>query len=186
MAAYGQNNQCYYIYNPAEAAALEAQGLCDPSWAAVRAPASWLDEYYYYYDSPLYYSTFVPSQYRTAYVRSYGPNSTFYRSNRSAITRLSSRATYYSTTGAKVTHVTGTSRFGSGSSFGKAGQTYGGGGLRQRTVTTNGPTAQSTSRSSTVNIPGTSGYKPTATPPAKPKSTFGGGSLRKTCTKKPC
>lgn len=175
MAAYGQDNQCYYAYNPAEVNLLMREGLCDPSWAAVRAPASWLDEYYYYYDSPLYYDTFVPAQYRTVYIRTYGPSSTFYRTNRSAITRLSSKAIYYSTSGAKVTHVTGTSRFGSGSSFGKAGQTYGGGGLRKSTITTNRPTARSTSRSGTVNIPGTSGYKP-----SKPvKSTYGNGGLRK-------
>lgn len=168
MAAYGQGGDCYYAQNPAEVGQLKAAGLCQQNWFPRQAPQSWLDEYYYYYDSPLYYDTYVPARYRTAYVKTYMPQ--YRKSNLSGISTLSKKATYYSTSGARVPNVTSTARFGSGSSFGKAGHSTGS--LR---VGSTSRAKVTTGVKGTANIPGTSGYKPAK----KSTKSFTGGSLRK-------
>jgi hypothetical protein len=133
-AAYGANGDCYYVNSAAEAIALEAAGLCPRSWAPTLMPVAWEDEYYSYYDSPAYYDTYVPSRARTVYVRT---ETTFGKTNRTAITARSKLATYKSSAGKTVkgTQVTSKTQFGSGKSFGKSGQKYGGGSLRSGTST---------------------------------------------------
>lgn len=168
MASYGQNGQCYYVYSPQEAYNLQAQGLCAQGSVPVQAPPAWLDEYYYYYDSPLYYDTFVPPMYRHYYTTAYMPG--YQRANHAQIARLSRKAAYYSTSGKKVTGVTSTARFGSGSSFGSAGQRYGSGNLRSRTTAPK----VTTGVNGNPSIPGV-----TARPTVKSGTkTFGSGSLR--------
>lgn len=168
MASYGQNGACYYVYSPQEAYNLEAQGLCAVGAPAVQAPQSWLDEYWYYYDSPLYYDSYVPPMYRHYYTTTYMPG--YQRANRAQITRLSHKATYYSTKGAKVTGVTSTAKFGSGSSFGSSGQRYGSGSLRSRT----------TAPKVTIGVQGNPSIPGvTSVPTSKAtKSRLGGGTLR--------
>lgn len=172
LAAYGQGTSCYYVYNPAEVGQLKAAGLCPQNSFPVQAPQSWLDEYYYYYDSPLYYDSYVPAQYRTAYVRTYMPGEL--GSHRSDITTRSRKATYYSTSGATVRGVTSTAKFGSGSSFGKAGHSTGS--LRvgsSPTARASLPVVRSTT--GRANVPGFSGYTPpakkTASPPRSAKTS---------------
>jgi len=128
-AAYGVSGHCYYVNSPAEVTALEAAGLCPRSWAPALMPTAWEDEYYSYYDSPAYYDTYVPARVRTVYVRT---ETTFGKSNRTAITTRSKTATYRTSTGKTVkgTSVTAKAKFGSGTSFGTSGQKYGGGSLR--------------------------------------------------------
>jgi hypothetical protein len=128
-AAYGVSGHCYYVNSPAEAVALQAAGLCPQSWAPTLMPVTWEDEYYSYYDSPAYYDTYVPVKVRTVYVQR---ETTFGKSNRTAITARSKSATYKSSSGTivKGTSVTAKTRFGSGKSFGASGQKYGGGSLR--------------------------------------------------------
>lgn len=170
MQAYGPSaNVCYYAYSPAEVDNLEAQGLCAQGALAVQAPPVWLDRYWYYYDSPLYYDTFVPPMYRHYYATTYARN--YQRQHSSDIARLAKTAVYRTTSGKKVTGVTSTARFGQGSSFGSAGQRYGSGNLRSRTVSP--PSAHATVKG-TPRIPGTSGFS------AKPKKTsFSSGNLRR-------
>lgn len=169
MASYGMNGACYYVYSPQEAYNLMSQGLCAANAPVLQAPQSWLDEYYYYYDSPLYYDTFVPPMYRHYYRVTYMPN--YYRHDHARIAQLSRRATYYAANGKKVTNVTSTAKFGSGSSFGSAGQRYGSGNLRSRTTA---PKA-TTGVQGNPSIPGATS-RPTVS--SGSKKTFGGGTLR--------
>lgn len=133
-AAYGANGDCYYVNSPAEAIALQAAGLCPRSWVPTLMPVVWEDEYYSYYDSSAYYDTYVPARVRTVYVRT---ETTFGKTNRTAIASRSKTATYRTSTGMTVkgTQVTSKTQFGSGKSFGKSGQKYGGGSLRSGTST---------------------------------------------------
>lgn len=170
LASYGQNGACYYVYSPQEAYNLEAQGLCPQGAVPAQAPPAWLDEYYYYYDSPLYYDSFVPPMYRHYYTTAYMPG--YQRANRAQIARLSRKATYYSTSGKKVTGVTSTAKFGSGSSFGSAGQRYGSGNLRSRT---SAPKA-TTGVHGNPSIPGVTS-RPAVN--SGTKKSFGSGSLRR-------
>lgn len=149
-AAYGQNGDCYYINSPAEAVALEQAGLCPRSWVPVLMPLAWHEEYYSYYDSPSYYDTYVPARYRTVYVtRQRG----FYRSYHARITTLSRSAVYKTSAGGTIkgTTITSRTRFGSGTSFGSAGQQYGGGTARKNS-TSSIRTSAGTSRTSTSHI----------------------------------
>jgi hypothetical protein len=127
-AAYGVNGQCYYVNSPAEAVALEDAGLCPRSWVPALMPSAWHEEYYGYYDSPAYYTHYVPVRQRAVYVtaqRSYG---TRYRS---AISSLASRAKYRGSDGSTATGTkVAKARFGSGTSFGTTGRRYGGGSAR--------------------------------------------------------
>jgi hypothetical protein len=120
-AAYGVSGQCYYVQDPAEAVALENAGLCPRSWVPTLMPLYWHEEYYGYYDSPVYYSRYVPASHRTVYVsrqRSFG--STY----KSRITAVSGTATYRGSNGttAKGARVA-KAQFGSGTS----GTSFGGG-----------------------------------------------------------
>lgn len=149
-AAYGVSGSCYYVNSPAEAIALEAAGLCPQSWAPTLMPVVWEDEYYSYYDSPAYYDTYVPAKVRTVYVRT---ETTFGKTNRTAITTRSKLATYKSSTGKTVkgTQVTSKTQFGSGKSFGKSGQKYGGGSLRSGTSTGSKSNTSKTGSSGSVS-----------------------------------
>lgn len=169
MASYGMNGACYYVYSPAEADNLKAQGLCAPDAPEIQAPQAWLDEYYYYYDSPVYYGTFVPPMYRHYYTTTYMPG--YQRANRAQIARLSRKATYYATSGKKVTGVTSTARFGPGSSFGSAGQRYGSGNLRSRTAAPK----VTTGVQGNPSIPGVTSRP---SPASSSKKSFGNGTLR--------
>jgi predicted small lipoprotein YifL len=124
-AAYGVPGHCYYVYSRAEAYALQAAGYCPRSWVPTRAPMSWQEEYWDYYDSPAYYTHYVPARVRTIYVKK---EAAFGLSYRGAIASRRSSAVYRSSSG---TLVKGTrvskARFGSGTSFGSAGTRYGGG-----------------------------------------------------------
>src|SRR5579859_951113 len=123
--------ECYYVYTPAEVPDLIAQRACAPGSVPVQAPVTWQETYWNYYDSPAYYSVYVPARYRTAYLRT---ESGFGRTYRTAILTRSRTAVYKSSTGATVHgYSTGTVRFGSGTSFGSSGQTYNSGNLRNRT-----------------------------------------------------
>ena len=128
-AAYGVPGQCYYVDDPAEAVALQAAGLCPRSWRPTVMPLAWHEEYWDYYDSSAYYDTYVPARVRTVYVQR---ETSFGRTYRAAIASRSRLATYRSSGGGTVkgTQVTSRTRFGSGKSFGAAGQKYGGGSLR--------------------------------------------------------
>lgn len=168
LPAYGPSaNECYFAYSPGEVEYLESQGLCARGALPVQAPPAWLDKYYYYYESPLYYNTFVPPMYRHYYTTSFMPN--YQRQHRADIARLAKTAVYRTTSGKTVTGVTSTARFGSGSSFGSPGQRYGGGSLRSRTASP--PSVRPTVKG-TPKIPGTSSFT------TKPKSSLGGGNLR--------
>ena len=150
-AAYGISGQCYYAQDPAEAVALENAGLCPRSWVPTLMPLAWHEMYYGYYDSPVYYSRYVPASRRTVYVsrqRSFG--STY----KSRITTLSRTATYRGSNGGTVKGTkVGKAQFGSGT----AGTSLGGG-SRNRT---------GTSGSGTRSRTGTGGSR---------SGGFGGGS----------
>ena len=159
--AYGVAGHCYYVNSPAEAVALEAAGLCPRSWAPTLMPLAWHEEYWDYYDSPVYYTRYVPVSTRTVYVHQ---QATFGHAYHSAILTRSRTATYRSSSGTVVkgSTVTGKTRFGSGTSFGTAGQRYGGGSLRAGSNT--GTPSHSGSSSSTRSSTRSGG--------------LGGGSLR--------
>jgi len=159
-AAYGQNGQCYYLNSPAEVTALENAGLCPRSWVPAPMPLSWEEEYYDYYDSPVYYDTYVPVRYRTVYVTRV---TTFGRTYRSQISTLSKSATYRTSSGGTVkgTGITGKTRFGSGCSFSCAGSKYGSGSLRSGSGSGSrtGTSRTSTSRYGSGSLRGSSGHR---------------------------
>jgi hypothetical protein len=136
-AAYGVPGHCYYVDSPAEALALRAAGLCPAAWTPTPMPLTWEEEYWDYCDSPAYYGTYVPVSARTVYIHR---ETAFGRTYRTAIAARSRTATYRSSSGTLVkgTHLTGKTRFGSGTSFGSAGQKYGSGSLRSRSGTAGG------------------------------------------------
>lgn len=158
-AAYGIPGHCYYVDDPAEAIALQHAGLCPRSWVPTLMPSAWHEEYYSYYDSPAYYTHYVPVRQRAVYVstqRSYG---TRYRS---AISSLASRAKYRGSDGSTATGTkVAKAKFGSGTSFGTTGRQYGGGSAR---------TGTSSRTSRTGTSPGSR--------PAGRSGGFGGGSAR--------
>jgi hypothetical protein len=65
--AYGEGGHCYYVSSVAEVAALQARGDCPSNWTPMLMPAAWHARYYWYYDTPRYYNTYVPVAYRTTY-----------------------------------------------------------------------------------------------------------------------
>jgi hypothetical protein len=148
-AAYGIAGQCYYVQNPAEAVALEAAGLCPSGWVPTLMPLAWHEEYYSYYDSPVYYSRYVPAGSRTVYVSRQKSFGTTYKTR---ISTLSKTATYKGSNGSTVKGTkVAKAKFGSGTS----GTSLGGG--------SRGKTSGKTSTS------GKSGSK-------SGSSGFGGGS----------
>lgn len=102
MNAYGQNGQCYYIDDPAEATALIAAGLCQPSWRPYPMPLSWHEEYLDYYNSPAYYNTYVPVSYRSGWANQWGPNSSWYRQNKTTIIVVQKNAVYKDPSGKPI------------------------------------------------------------------------------------
>lgn len=119
-AAYGQTVggvfQCYWVDYPQEATALINAGLCPPGAVPVHMPASWLNEYFLYYDSSSYYGTFVPATYRTRYVST---ETTYYHVHQVTIVSAEKTARYKGSNGKIVTGSklkTGKTTFGSGSS----------------------------------------------------------------------
>lgn len=152
-AVYGVPGQCYYVSSAAEVTALEAAGLCPSSWAPVLMPLAWHEEYYAYYDSPAYYTVYVPAKTRTVYVHT---ETSFGSRYKTAITAKSKTATYRSSSGKTVkgTAVTAKTRFGSGKSFSTSGQVHGGGNLR--TGTSKSGTGSSKSSSSKSGSSGSS------------------------------
>lgn len=173
-AAYGQQiggvYECYYVSNPAEVLTLVANGLCPAGSVATRMPESYLDEYFSYYDSPVYYNTYVPVAYRSGYVGTYH---TYYTTHVTVINAASKSATWKGSNGKTVSGAkvnTAKMKFSTGTgSTGKVG----GGSLRAGT--TGGSTKSSTGGSSgTVKTGSTGSGKSSSTT----KTKTGGGSLR--------
>lgn len=127
-ASFGPSGECYYVYSPTEISGLIQAGYCAPGSMPVQAPVSWQETYWAYLDSAAYYDVYVPTRYRTVYVRT---EKTFGSTYHTAILSHARTATYKSTAGAIVHgYNAGTVKFGSGTSFGSGGQKYGGGNLR--------------------------------------------------------
>lgn len=177
--AFGENNQCYYVQNPAEVIALQQQGLCDPSWAPAVMPSYWHMRYWNYYSSPAYYTVYVPAPSRAAYStaeRSWGSG------HQAEISTAARQATYKGSNGKTVTaEKIGAAKFGGGARFGPTGTKFGGG---ARTAPVEGPAPKSTpTPAPKAEAPKST---PTPRPPAKPSSgpkpssggskSFGGGS----------
>lgn len=128
-AAYGEViggiGHCYYVQDPAEVTYLYGGGLCPHTWVATLAPVYWHERYFSYYDSPAYYTHYVPVGSRTVFIST---QRTFYSSYRVQISSQSRYASYRGSNGRTYTGTkVGSTKFGSGSSFGSAGQRYGGG-----------------------------------------------------------
>lgn len=123
--AYGENNQCYYVNDPAEAQLLMDQGLCERSWVPTVMPMTWHHMYYPYYSSPAYYRVYVPVATRTVYVereKSWGS------SNKKAIEGEAKKATYQGSNGKVVSaSKIGATKYGAGNRFGPTGAKFGGG-----------------------------------------------------------
>lgn len=101
--AYGQNNQCYYLDDPAEAIALQHAGLCGPTgnyWVPTPMPLLWHQMYYPYYSSPAYYNTYVVVAHRTTFVST---QATFGRTYASQIKTESAQAKYRGSNGKTYT-----------------------------------------------------------------------------------
>ena len=111
-AAAGHPGYCYWIDYPDEAAALIAAGLCQHGWVPMQAPLSWQQEYYAYYDSPAYYSVYVPTRYRTVYV---SRQTTFYTKYKTTIVVAERSATYKGSNGSTLKGSTSSLKFTSGS-----------------------------------------------------------------------
>lgn len=170
-AAYGEVSggigRCYFVESPLEATTLIASHRCQPGWIATRMPDYWHQRYYRYYSSPAYYTVYVPASARTVYVQHQRTYETTYR------TQIGQQARYASYKGSNGKTLTGTKagkvKFGSGTSFGGAGQKNGGGNLRGGAPAPNRSSVKSTSGSTTKRSTstGTSGG-----------SSSRGGSLR--------
>ncbi len=172
--AYGENNQCYYVNSPAEVITLQAQGLCDRSWAPTLMPLLWHQRYWNYYSSPSYYSVYVPVASRSVYItteRTWGSN------NRAAIATASREATYRGSNGKTVpASKIGAAKYGGGSRFGPVGTKFGGGSAR-----TGG--APSPSVKAPSSPAPSKGYSGSSGGSGRPSSgggshSFGGGSGR--------
>jgi len=153
-AAFGENGHCYYAQSPLEAQALMNQGLCDRSWTPMLMPPIWHERYFSYYDSPAYYTVYVPVQSRSTYQSS---ESTFGSANKAAINAEAPKATYKGSNGQTVTaDKIGAAKYGAGARFGPTGTKFGGGSAR--TGGSSGTTSGgSKSGSSTTTKSGTSG-----------------------------
>lgn len=166
--AYGQNNQCYYVSDPAEAQLLMDQGLCQRSWVPTVMPIVWHQMYYPYYSSPAYYGAYVPAAARTVYIereRSWGTQ------NKTAINREAKKATYQGSNGKTVTaNKIGVAKYGAGNRFGPTGTKFGGG---SRNATTPGSPIKpdATPAPVTGKAPAPKAPAPKATPaPPVPKA----------------
>jgi hypothetical protein len=131
-AAYGQVvngvGQCYYIDDPYEAQQLLATGQCPAGWVPTRAPLTWQEAYFAYYDSAAYYNRYVLPAHRTVYV---SVETTFRTTYATQITTASKTATYKISSGKTVVGpATAKLKFSSGS--GSVGS-LGGGSLRGST-----------------------------------------------------
>lgn len=101
--AYGQNNQCYYLDDPAEAISLQQAGFCGPTgnyWVPTLMPLFWHTMYYPYYSSPAYYGTYVVASHRTVYVST---QKTFETQHSSEIKTASAKAKYKGSDGKTYT-----------------------------------------------------------------------------------
>lgn len=98
-SAFGENSQCYYINDPAEAVMLQAQGFCDASWHPMMAPTYWQARYSPYYESAEYRDYYVPANRRAAYTTYFVD---FDRTNASMIRTEQSKAQYKDNKGTVV------------------------------------------------------------------------------------
>lgn len=168
--AYGQNNQCYYVSDPAEAQLLMDQGLCQRSWVPTVMPIVWHQMYYPYYSSPAYYGAYVPAAARTVYIereRSWGTQ------NKTAINREAKKATYQGSNGKTVTaNKIGVAKYGAGNRFGPTGTKFGGGSRNATTPTPGSPIKpDATPAPITGKAPAPKAPAPKATPaPPVPKA----------------
>lgn len=89
--SFGENSQCYYINDPAEAIQLQAQGFCDTTWRPVMAPTYWQARYAPYYSSVEYRDYYVPVAKRATYTAYYND---FQSSNATLVKSEQSRAQY--------------------------------------------------------------------------------------------
>ena len=99
-AAFGENGQCYYVDDPSEAAALQADGSCPVQWQPAPMPLAWHQRYYPYYDSQAYTLMYVLSTRRSSYTDTEAQFGTRYRS---AIVAAAPSAVYRSSSGRQVT-----------------------------------------------------------------------------------
>lgn len=97
--AFGENSQCYYINDPAEAVMLQQQGFCDSSWRPVMAPVYWQARYAPYYESTEYRDYYVPVNRRAAYQTYFV---SFDRTNATLIKSEQSKAQYKDNKGKTV------------------------------------------------------------------------------------
>lgn len=173
--AFGENNQCYYVDNPAEAQMLINQGLCERHWAPTAMPVYWHQMYYPYYASPAYYNTYVPVATRTVYVTN---QKTWGQQNKTAIAEKAKAATYKASNGKTVpAEKIGATKYGAGNRFGPTGAKFGGG---ARNATPDPPQAPSKENIKptdanptpvTSKAPAPKAPKPTPSP--QPKSSGG-------------
>lgn len=175
-AAYGVQvggtYECYYVNYPDEVQTLIAHGCCPVGSVATRAPESWLDEYFLYYDSPAYYNVYVPGAYRTTYISTYH---TYYVQHTTVINTASRNATWKGSNGKTVSGSqvnTAKMKFSTGS--GSTGN-VGGGSLRAGTSGGSSGGSSGGVGSGTAVKPGAA--KPNTTVKVKTGSV-GGGSLR--------
>jgi hypothetical protein len=166
-AAYGQQvgsvYDCYYVSSVDEVTALISHGLCPVGSVPTRMTDSYLDEYFSYYDSPAYYSVYVPASYRTTYVSTYH---TYYVQHTAVISTASKSASWRGSNGKTVSGTqvnTAKMKFSTGSG---SNSTMGGGSLRA------GTTKASSGGS------GSSGTIKTGTTTKTKTTSVGGGSLR--------
>ncbi len=161
--------RCYYLDDPYEAQQMLADGRCPAGWIPTRAPLSWQEEYFAYYDSPAYYNVYVLPAHRTVYVHT---ETVFHTTYSKQITAAAKTAVYKTSTGKTVTGPsTAKLKFGSGS--GSVG-TMGGGSLRGGTsgsVTGGSKSGTGTTGGSKTTIGGTSGSRTSS-------GGISGGSLR--------
>lgn len=98
-SAFGENSQCYYVNDPAEAIMLQQQGFCDSSWRPAMAPTYWQARYQPYYSSAEYRDYYVPANRRAAYTTYFV---TFERTNSKLIQSEQSKAQYKDNNGKVV------------------------------------------------------------------------------------
>lgn len=98
-SAFGENSQCYFVNDPAEAVLLQQQGFCDPTWRPVMAPVYWQARYAPYYESAEYRDYYVPANRRAQYTTYFV---TFDRQHASEIRTEQSKAQYKDNKGTVV------------------------------------------------------------------------------------
>lgn len=165
----GENGMCYYDTYADEVPLLIQQGMCQPGWIATPMPLFFHYRYYNYLSSPLFYNRYVPTQYRTVYVRN---ETSFGNSNRSSISAEAPKATYKGSNGKTVTaDKIGAAKYGGGARFGPEGAKFGGGSARNDTSgSTSGGSKSTGTNGSTGTKSGTTGDG------SKSGSSTGGGA----------